>query len=83
MMLYKIIKVKFRSSEGDTDFFEIVVGVLQGDTVITNLFFFYLPRRRASKVDRFNEGKWLYFNKVKKQTIPCIKLLQTSTTLMM
>ena len=32
-MLYKNTKVKVSSSDGDTDYFDIVAGVLQGDTV--------------------------------------------------
>ncbi len=32
MMLYKHFKVKVRSMDGDTDFFEIVAGTLQEDT---------------------------------------------------
>ena len=31
MMLYKNMKVKVRSPDGDTDFFDIIVGVLQED----------------------------------------------------
>ena len=33
MMFYKNTKVKFRSPDGDTDFFDIVAGVMQGDTL--------------------------------------------------
>ena len=33
MMLYRNTKVKVRSSDGDTDYFDIVAGVLQGDTL--------------------------------------------------
>ena len=32
MMLYCNMKVKVGSTDGDTDFFDIVAGVLQGDT---------------------------------------------------
>ena len=32
MMLYKNTKVKVRSPDGDSDYFDIVAGVLQGDT---------------------------------------------------
>ena len=32
MMLYKKMKVKVRPPDGDIDFFDIVAGVLQGDT---------------------------------------------------
>ena len=38
MMLYKNMKVKVRSQDGDTDFFDIVAGVLQGDTLAPYLF---------------------------------------------
>ena len=31
MMLYKNMKAIVRSPDGDTDFFDIVTGVLQGD----------------------------------------------------
>ena len=38
MMLYENTKVKVRSPGGDTDYFNIVVDVLQGDTLTTYLF---------------------------------------------
>ena len=38
MMLYKNTKVKVRSPNGDTDVFDIVAGVLQGDTFASYLF---------------------------------------------
>ena len=37
-MLYRNIKVKIHSSDGDTDYFDIVAGVLQGDTLAPYLF---------------------------------------------
>ena len=37
-MLYKNTKVKVHSSNGDGDFFDIVLGVLQGDTSAPFLF---------------------------------------------
>ena len=42
MILYKNTKVKVRSPDGDTDYFEIVAGVLQGDTLAPYLFIFCL-----------------------------------------
>ena len=33
MTLYKNTKVRFRSPDRDTDYFDIVAGVLQGDTL--------------------------------------------------
>ena len=38
MILYRNTKVKVRSPDGDTDYFDIVVGVLQGDTLAPYLF---------------------------------------------
>ena len=38
MMLYKNTLEKFRSSDGDTDFFDIVTGLLQGNTLAPYLF---------------------------------------------
>ena len=38
MMLYKNTKVKVRSPDGDTDYLDIVAGVLQGDTLAPYLF---------------------------------------------
>ena len=42
MMFNKNTKVKIRSPNGDTDFFGIVSGVLQGDTLAPYLFIFYV-----------------------------------------
>ena len=38
MMLYRNTKVKVRSPDGDTDYFDIVAGVLQGETLAPYLF---------------------------------------------
>ena len=38
MMVYRNTKVKVRSPDGDIDYFDIVVGVLQGDTLDLYLF---------------------------------------------
>ena len=38
MILYKNTKVKVRSPDGDTDYFDIVAGVLQGETLAPYLF---------------------------------------------
>ena len=75
MMLYK--KKKSKSS---LSFFDIVAGVLQGDTSAPYLFIIYLDYMLRN-INRFNERKWLYFGKGKKQMIPH-KLLRRQTTLM-
>ena len=38
MILYRNTKVKLRSPDGDTDYFDIVAGVQQGDTLASYLF---------------------------------------------
>ena len=38
MALYRNTKVKVRSPDGDTDYFDTVAGVLQGDTLAPHLF---------------------------------------------
>ena len=38
MMLYKNMKVKVSALDGDSDFFDIVTGVVQGDTFAPYLF---------------------------------------------
>ena len=48
MILYRNTKVKARSPDGNTDYFDIVAGVLQGDTLAPYLFI--LSRLRASNV---------------------------------
>ena len=65
MILYKNTKVKIHLPDEDTDFFDIVTGVLQRDT-----FAPYLSRLHALNICKFNERKWLYAGKGKKQKIP-------------
>ena len=79
MMLYKNTKVKVHSLDGDIDFFDIVAGVLQGNALATYLFIICLDYV-IQNVDRFNERKWLYFSKGKKQTFTLHKLSRTQTT---
>ena len=43
MMLFKNTKVKVRSLDGDTDYFDIVAGVMQ-KRYISSLLVYYLPR---------------------------------------
>ena len=42
MILYRNTKVIVRSPDGDTDYFDIVAGVLQGETLASYLFIIYL-----------------------------------------
>ena len=48
MILYKNTKVNVRSPDGDTDYFDIVAGVLQGDTLAPYLFIICLDSQHRS-----------------------------------
>ena len=51
IILYKNTKVKVRSLEGDTDYFDIVAGVLQGDTLAPCLFIICLDYVLRTPID--------------------------------
>ena len=66
MILYRNTKVKVRSPDGDTEYFDIVA-VLQGDTLAPYLFIIgldYVLRTSFDKIDK------LRADKEKKQKIP-------------
>ena len=56
MMLYKNTKVKVWSPDGDTDYFDIVAGVLQGDTFAPFLFFICLDYVLRTSIDLMKEN---------------------------
>ena len=55
MMLYKNTKSLVRSPDGDTAFFEILAGVLQGDTLAPFLFIICLDYVLRTSVDIHNQ----------------------------
>ena len=56
MMLYRNTKVKVRSQEGDTDYFDIVASVLQGDTLAPYLFIICLNYVLRTSIDKIKEN---------------------------
>ena len=56
MMLYRNTKVKVRSPDGDTDYFDIVTGVLQGDTLAPYLFIICLDYVLRTSIDKIEEN---------------------------
>ena len=56
MMLNKNTKVKVCSPDGDTDFFDIVVGVLQGDILAPYLFLICLDYIFQISIDLIKEN---------------------------
>ena len=60
MMLYRNNKVKVRSQDGDTDYFNIVAGVLQGDTLAPYIFIIFLDyvlRTSINEIKKKNGSK--------------------------
>ena len=56
MMLYSNMKVKICSPDEDTDFFDIVAGVLQGDTLALHLFIIWLDYVIWTSIDLMKEN---------------------------
>ena len=52
MILYRNTKVKVRSPDGDTEYFDIVAGVLQGDTLAPYLFIICLDYVLRTSIDK-------------------------------
>ena len=55
IMLYRNTKVKVRSPDGDTDNFDILAGVLQGDTLAPYLFIICLDYVLRTSIDKIRE----------------------------
>ena len=55
MMLNRNTKVKARSPDGDTDYFDIVAGVLQGDTLAPYLFIICLDYVLRTSIDKMKD----------------------------
>ena len=56
MILYRNTKVKVRSPDGDTDYFDIVAGVQQGDTLAPYLFIICLDYVLRTSIDKIKEN---------------------------
>ena len=56
MILYRNTKVKVRSPDGDTEYFDIVAGVLQGDTLAPYLFIICLDYVFRTSIDKIREN---------------------------
>ena len=56
MILFRNTKVKVRSPDGDTDYFYIVAGVPQKDTLAPYLFIIYLDYVLRTSIDKIKEN---------------------------
>ena len=57
-ILYGNTKVKVRSPDGDTEYFDIVAGVLQGDTLAPYLFIICLDYVLSTSIDKIRENSF-------------------------
>ena len=55
-ILYRNTKVKVRSPDGDTEYFDIVAGVLQGDMLAPYLFIICLDHVLRTSIDKIKEN---------------------------
>ena len=67
-ILYRNTKVKVRSPDGDTEYFNIVVGVLQGDMLAPYLFIICLDYVLRTSIDKIRENG---FKLTKKRSRRC------------
>ena len=73
MMLYRNTKAKVRSPDGDTDFFNILAGVLQEDTLAPYLFIIALDFVLRCSIDP-NKSLGFTLHKSKSRRHPAVKL---------
>ena len=58
MILYRNTKVKVRSPDGDTEYFDIVAEVLQGDTLAPYLFIICLDYMLRTSINKIRENSF-------------------------
>ena len=56
MMLYRNTKVKVRTADWNTDYFDIEAGVLQGDTLAPYLFIICLDYVFTTSIDKMKDN---------------------------
>ena len=62
-ILYRNTKVKAHSPDGDTEYFDIVAGVLQGDTLAPYLFIICLDYVFRTSIDKIRENGFVLTKK--------------------
>ena len=55
-IFYRNTKVKVRSPDGDTEYFDIIAGVLQGDRLVPYLFIIWLDYVLRTSIDKIREN---------------------------
>ena len=67
MMLYRNTKVKVRSPDGDTDYFDIVAVELQGNTLAPYLFVIGLHNVLRTSIDKIHENGFKLTKKISRR----------------
>ena len=62
MMLYRNTKVKVCSTDGDTDYVNIVAGILQGDILAPYVFIICLDYMLRTSIDKMKENSFKLTN---------------------
>ena len=70
MMLYSNMKIKVCSLDGDTDFFDSVARILQGDTLAPYLFIICLDYILRTSIDLIKENGFT-LKKARSRQISC------------
>ena len=65
MMQFENRKPLVHLPEGDTDFFDVVAGVLQGDVLTPNLFLIFLDQEFRMSIDLMKENSFTWKKKKK------------------
>ena len=75
-MLYRNTKVKVCSPDGDTDYFDIVAGVLQRDTLAPHLFIICLGYLLRTSIDKMKDNGFK-LTKERSRTFPAQTIMDT------
>ena len=76
MMLYKDTKVKIRTANGDTDFVDVVTGVLQGDTLAPYLIIICLDYVLRTSINLMKENGFT-LEKARSRRYPAQTIMDT------
>ena len=79
MILYKNTKLKVRFLDGDTDYFDIVAGVLRGDTVAPYMFIICLDYLLRTSIEKMKDNGFKLTRKEAEDTLhKQLRTIQTS-----
>ena len=77
-ILYRNTKVKVRSPDGDTEHFDVVAGVLEGDTLVPYLFIICLGYVHRTSIDKIRKNGF-ELTKKRNRRYPAKTIIDTTT----